>query len=64
MRETESVYKLHSMVNKNDLQHEGRVSSGQQKKLHKTMKNRMMIKYMKLNDTNNWSKVMGPVLDS
>jgi hypothetical protein len=31
MRETESIYKLLSMVNKNDLQHVDRVSSGQQR---------------------------------
>ncbi len=31
MREAERVYKLHSMVNKNNLQHVGRVSSGQSK---------------------------------
>ena len=30
---------------------------------NKTMKNRMM-KYMKLNNTDNWSKIMGPVLDA
>jgi hypothetical protein len=34
VREAESVYKLHSMVNKNNLQHVGRVSSGQQRKVH------------------------------
>ena len=30
---------------------------------NKTMKNRMM-KYMKLKNTDNWSKIMGPVLDA
>ncbi len=34
MREAKSVYKLHSMVNKNNLQHVGRASSGQQRKVH------------------------------
>ncbi len=34
-RGRESVYKLHSMVNKNNLQHVGRVSSGQQRKVHR-----------------------------
>ena len=29
-----SIYKLHSMVNKNNLQHVGSVSSGQQRKVH------------------------------
>ena len=33
--EAESVYKLHSMVNKNNLQQVGRVSSGQQRKVHR-----------------------------
>jgi hypothetical protein len=35
-REIESVYKHHSIVNKKDLQHVGRVSSGQQRKVHQT----------------------------
>jgi hypothetical protein len=35
VREAESVYKLHSMVNKNNLQHIGSVSSGQQRKVHR-----------------------------
>ncbi len=30
---------------------------------NKTMKNRMM-KYMKLKNTRNWSKIMSPVLDA
>jgi hypothetical protein len=30
---------------------------------NKTMKNRMM-KYMKLKNTSNWSKIMSPVLDA
>jgi hypothetical protein len=33
-REIESVYKVHSIVNKKDLEHVGRVSSGQQRKVH------------------------------
>jgi hypothetical protein len=33
MRETESVCKFHSMINKNYLQHVGLVSSGQQRKV-------------------------------
>jgi hypothetical protein len=34
MRETESVHKLHIMVNKNYMQDVGLVSSGQRRKLH------------------------------
>jgi hypothetical protein len=35
MQETESVYKIHSIVKKKNLQHVGRVSSGQQEKVHR-----------------------------